>query len=100
MVSRSAGPPQLPRQLANKGSLYALCAKVGIPSVRSVVPQSIDGVRAFAQRTAFPVAVKTAEQWLLLHDRYSTKVIKTREELFEFYEKINCAAGEDWISHG
>jgi D-aspartate ligase len=104
-------PPQLPRQLANKASLYALCAKIGIPSVPSVVPHSIDDVRAFAHGTAFPVVVKTAEQWLLLHDRYSTKVIQTPGELFEFYEKINCAeysrtilqeyiAGDDWISHG
>lgn|GEM_PF-3673530 len=46
-------PPQLPRQLANKASLYALCAKIGIPSVRSVVPHSVDDVRAFAQGTAF-----------------------------------------------
>jgi len=104
-------PPQLPRQLANKVSLYALCAKIGIPSVRSVVPHSVDDVRAFAQGTAFPVVVKAAEQWLLLHDRFSTKVIQTPRELFEFYEKINCAedsrtilqeyiAGDDWISHG
>ena len=39
-------PPQLPRQLANKASLHALCAKIGIPSVRSVVPHSVDDVRA------------------------------------------------------
>src|SRR5580700_6563 len=41
-------PPQLPRQLANKASLHALCAKIGIPFVRSVVPHSVDDVRAFA----------------------------------------------------
>lgn len=83
-------PPQLPRQLANKASLHALCAKIGIPSVQSVVPDSIADVRAFAQGTAFPVVVKAAEQWLLLHDRFSTKVIQTSRDLFEFYEKINC----------
>ncbi|MGB7966517.1 MAG: hypothetical protein WCF64_10030 [Methylocella sp.] len=104
-------PPWLPRQLANKASLHALCAKIGIPSARSVVPQSIDDVREFAQGTAFPVVVKAADQWLLLHDRFSTKVIQTPRELFEFYGEINCAeysrtilqeyiAGDDWISHG
>ncbi|MGA7383857.1 MAG: hypothetical protein WBW81_03915, partial [Methylocella sp.] len=104
-------PPQLPRQLANKASLHALCAKIGIPSVRSVVPHSIDDVRAFAQGTAFPVVAKAADQWLLLHDRYSTKVIQTPRELFEFYEKIyfteysstilqEYIVGVDWISHG
>jgi D-aspartate ligase len=103
--------PQLPRQLANKASLYALCAEIGMPLARSVVPHSIDDVRAFADGTEFPVVVKAAEQWLLLNDAFSAKVMQTPEELFEYYETSNYGErqrliiqeyiyGDDWVSHG
>lgn len=104
-------PPQLPHRLADKACLHALCAEIGIPIARSVVPNSIDGVRAFIQGTKFPVFVKAAEQWRLLKDRFSTKVIHTPEQLLDLYRDYNYGGsqrliiqehvpGEDWISHG
>jgi D-aspartate ligase len=103
--------PQLPRQLANKVKFYALCAEIGIPFARSVVPQSLDDVQAFAEGTEFPVIAKAAEQWRLLHNGFSTKVIQTPRELFEIYENSNREGGscmiiqefiygDNWVSHG
>lgn len=104
-------PPQLPRQLANKACFHALCADIGIPLARSVVPHSFDDVRAFTESTEFPVVVKAAEQWLPLKDTFVTKIIKTPEQLFNLCENYNYDGGqgliiqehipgEDWICHG
>jgi predicted ATP-grasp superfamily ATP-dependent carboligase len=103
--------PHVPHQLANKASLHALCAEIGIPIARSVVPRSFDDVRAFTEGTKFPVMVKAAEQWLPLSGSFVTKAIYTPEQLLEFCEPYNFAAsqsliieeyipGDDWICHG
>jgi len=104
-------PPQLPRQLANKACFHALCAEIGIPLARSVVPHSLDDVRAFTESTKFPVVVKAAEQWLPLKDTFVTKVVQTPEELFSLCENYDYEGsprliiqehipGDDWICHG
>jgi D-aspartate ligase len=104
-------PPQLPRQLANKACFHALCADIGIPLARSVIPHSFDDVRAFTESTEFPVMVKAAEQWLPLKDTFVTKIIKTPEQLFNLCENYDYEGsqrliiqehipGEDWICHG
>ena len=103
--------PNVPRQLANKACLHALCAQIGIPSARIVVPRSFDDVRAFVERGRFPVVVKAAEQWLPVKDLFVTKVIQTPEQLFKLCEDHDYEGnqrliiqeyirGEDWISHG
>lgn len=104
-------PPKLPRQLANKACFHALCAEIGIPLARSVVPYSWDDVRAFTESTKFPVVVKAAEQWLPLKDTFVTKIIPTPEELFSLCENYDYEGrqrliiqehipGDDWICHG
>jgi D-aspartate ligase len=104
-------PPELPHRLANKACLNALCAEIGIPSARSVVPHSFDDVRAFTEGTEFPVMVKAAEQWLPLKDMFVTKVVHTPAELFDLCENYNYEGsqsliiqefipGDDWICHG
>jgi predicted ATP-grasp superfamily ATP-dependent carboligase len=104
-------PPRLPRQLANKACFHALCAEIGIPLARSVVPRSLDDVRAFTDSTEFPVVVKATEQWLPLKDTFVTKVIQTPEQLLDLCENYNYEGsqrliiqehipGEDWICHG
>ena len=102
----------LPRQLANKASLYSLCVRLGIPCPRSVVPHSVDDVREFVDHSAFPIVMKPAEQWSLVNEqRYNPVVIHNRETLFEIYERCKrketsamilqqYIAGEDWIYHG
>ena len=56
-------PSSLPRQLANKASLFSLCAKNGIPCGQIVSPCSADDFRGFIERTSFPIIVKAAQQW-------------------------------------
>jgi predicted ATP-grasp superfamily ATP-dependent carboligase len=97
--------------LANKASFHALCAEIGIPLARSVVPHSFDEVRAFTESTGFPVVVKAAEQWLPLKDTFVTEVIQTPEQLRGLCENYNYEGiqrlviqehipGDDWICHG
>lgn len=104
-------PPDLPRRLANKACLQALCAEVGIPSARSIVPHSFNDFRAFTESSKFPVLVKAAEQWLPMSDTFVTKAIRTPTELFNLFENYNFERGprliiqeyipgEDWICHG
>lgn len=104
-------PPDLPHRLANKASLHALCAELGIPSARTIFPHSMEDVRAFAEETKFPVLVKGAEQWAPLKDRSSARVIQTGDQLASFCENCNYEVsqplivqeyipGDDWISHG
>lgn len=104
-------PRDLPRQLANKATFYSMCARIGIPIARSVVPQSLDDVREFIENATFPIVVKAAEQWRLINDRYNVKVIWTRQALLEFCKGIESEepsqvilqeyiTGKDWIYHG
>ncbi|WP_298356853.1 hypothetical protein [Rhodoblastus sp.] len=103
--------PSLPRQLANKASFLDLCAKIGMSVPRTVVPDSIDDIVAFAADAEFPVVMKATEQWLLLNDRFNVKMIQTPDELFKLYERFGHDArrrlviqeyipGCDWVSHG
>jgi D-aspartate ligase len=104
-------PRSLPRQLANKASFYALCAELGIPCARTVVPNSADEIREFIEHSTFPIVAKAAEQWLLLNNTYSAKLIPTREALLEFYDSSESEEpsrmilqeyipGQHWIYHG
>ena len=73
-------PADLPRQLANKESLYSLCARIGVPCARSVVPRSIDDVQEFCNATTFPIVLKAAQQWRLVDDKlYNPILIWNRE---------------------
>ena len=103
-------PPNIPRQLANKASLYALCAQLGIPCPRSKVPHCADDVREFIDHTTFPIVVKAAEQWRPLNNAFSVKVIHTDDALFELYDELDqqhsqtilqeFIPGEHWVYHG
>ncbi len=104
-------PPQLPRQLANKSSLHTLCAEIGIPDARSIVPSSFDDVKAFADGTQFPVLVKAAQQWRPMKNMVCTTLAETPAQLFSLCENSNYEGterlmiqeyipGDDWICHG
>lgn len=104
-------PPQLPRQLANKGCLHTLCAEIGIPDARSFVPNAFGDMKAFADGTQFPLLVKAVEQWHPIRDMVCTQLVRTRERLFTLYERYDFEAaprlmiqeyvpGDDWICHG
>ena len=103
--------PEVPRRLANKQCFRALCAEMGVPFARSITPRSGDDVVTFARCAEFPIMVKTAEQWHLLKDRHSVKVVRSFSELCDLYESCSpeqhqrflieeFIPGDDWISHG
>jgi D-aspartate ligase len=104
-------PAALPRQLADKTSLYSLCKGVGIPCPELAIPTSIDQVHEFIARATFPVVVKAAEHSLRLNNGYSSSIVRSPEELLslcgtaELFLRPNMIfqeyiPGEDWIFHG
>jgi predicted ATP-grasp superfamily ATP-dependent carboligase len=104
----------LPRTLANKRELYLLCKRIGVACPEAVSPRSIDDVRDFIERAAFPVVVKVAAPWLLSETGRTTSIARTREQAYAlcrsaqsqegpnviFQEYIAPADGEDWFYHG
>jgi D-aspartate ligase len=104
-------PAGLPRQLADKMSLYSLCRGVGIPCPKHAIPTSIDQVHEFIERATFPVVVKVAEHSGRLHNGYSSVIVQRPEELLALCEQAELCRitnmifqeyipGEDWIFHG
>ncbi len=55
--------PDLPRQLASKRCLQALCHEHGVPTPRAVYPQSPGDLESFAAAATFPVVAKPGEPW-------------------------------------
>lgn len=58
--------PHLPRQLATKYTLYALCLEHGIPTPASLKPRSPAEVFEFADNLGFPLVLKNDAPWLRL----------------------------------
>ncbi|MFF8371174.1 ATP-grasp domain-containing protein [Streptomyces lydicus] len=57
-------PPGLPRRLASKQGLHALCAEHGVPSPAAAFPASYADVEAFARQARFPVVAKNREAFV------------------------------------
>jgi predicted ATP-grasp superfamily ATP-dependent carboligase len=106
-------PAALLRTLACKRELSLLCQRLGAPCPQTLSPASLDEVRQFAARAAFPVVVKAAEAWELPEGVKPTVVARTPEHLFALYEAaggrrshlllqefIDQDRGEDWFYHG
>ncbi|MBB4370459.1 putative ATP-grasp superfamily ATP-dependent carboligase [Bradyrhizobium sp. cir1] len=103
--------PELPRQLADKMSLYSLCRQLGIPFPDFVYPTSIDDVHKFLERVTFPVVVKAAEHSRSVNNRYSSLIARNPDELIaicgppESFRRSKIVLqeyipGEDWVFHG
>lgn len=100
----------LPRRLANKTSLYALCRETGIACPEYAVASTLDQVVAFMARARFPVVVKAGQHARRLGDRHSSCLVETPQELLsligaEGFESGDIVLqefipGEDWIFHG
>lgn len=100
----------LPRRLANKASLYALCRETGIACPEYAVAANLDQVLAFMARARFPVVVKAGQHARRLGDRHSSCLVETPQELLslvgaEGFGKGDIVLqefipGEDWIFHG
>jgi D-aspartate ligase len=105
-------PPALPRQLAGKYSLHELCAGLGVPSPRAVLPATWRQAAAFASACGFPVIGKLASPWRASGKQRSTVIIGDRAQLdaawrtaqegaagLMLQEFIPAATNADWFFH-
>jgi predicted ATP-grasp superfamily ATP-dependent carboligase len=102
--------PNLPRSLANKQLLHALCKQLGVPCPRAAFPTSMADVYELSEEVTFPVVVKRTCSWLKPNVR--TTIVRSPTELVAIYRHAEStqipnlfiqeyiAAGEDWFFHG
>jgi D-aspartate ligase len=80
----------LPRSLANKQRLYALCKELQIPTPRSAFPSSTADVLAFSQTTSYPVMLKSIDPEVLQSrpQARSTAIAHNPGHLLHLYEQM------------
>ena len=100
----------MPRSLANKRKLYALCRRMGVPCPNTLVPTSLSDVKKFAETARFPLVVKAAAGWL--DPKLKTSIVRTERELVDVWHRAERPSnsnlliqeyipeGEDWFFHG
>jgi D-aspartate ligase len=109
-------PPGLPRQLAGKFEMHQLCERLGVPSPRTVIPDSPADAREFAASAGYPLIAKLTTPWAKGGSLRSTQVIMNQAELDGVYQECEGAqAGlmlqqfiprdkavpdQDWFVHG
>jgi D-aspartate ligase len=108
-----APPPDLPRRLAGKHSLSALCQELGVPSPRACLPASLAQALGFAASAGYPLVAKQASPWLAGQPLRSTSIVADEPALTRAYrafeaanagvmlqEFIPASRGGDWFCHG
>ena len=109
----AAPPASLPRQVAAKHSLHALCADVGFPSPRSCLVPCLDQAASVAADYGYPVVGKLAEPWQSGSRQLSTQILRDRGDLeaawqavqrgragLMLQEYVPAPPGHDWFFHG
>jgi D-aspartate ligase len=105
--------PDLPRRLASKRGLDALCREHGIATPATSFPETPEDIERFAESTQFPVVVKNVDPFQRLTDPAvgSTTIVLDRDALLRLAEAIDDPTGfmlqeylpgdesEDWIFH-
>ena len=105
-------PPDLPRRLAGKYSLYQACLEFGVPCPRAAIPESLTAAREFAAAAGYPLIAKLTTPWTGGGLR-STSVVTDQQELDQIYRRcqqhdaglmlqefIPGGRGSDWFFHG
>jgi D-aspartate ligase len=97
-------PPDLPRMLASKRGMFDLCRKYGVPTPRSMFPNSIDEAIWQARELTFPVVAKNIEPWTPRETQLvkSTTVIRNERELRERFGPQRDLSGlllQEYIPH-
>jgi D-aspartate ligase len=105
-------PPDLPRRLAGKYSLYQACLELGVPCPRAAIPGSLAEAHEFASGVSYPLIAKLTTPWTGNGLR-STSVVTGQQELDHVYrqceqydaglmlqEFIPGGQGHDWFFHG
>ncbi|MER5734452.1 ATP-grasp domain-containing protein [Streptomyces sp. NPDC002262] len=104
--------PGLPRRLAGKASLHALCEELGVGSPRSRAPADRDELVDAGRELGFPVVLKNRDAWSRLRTPAvgSTTAVRDERDLLDRFppgalppvlvqEYIPREAAEDWITH-
>ena len=105
-------PRTLPRTLADKGGLHALCIQHDVPTPRSRAPVDHDELLAIGRDWGYPLVLKNLEAWTRLRApvvRHTTVVHSERELLAAcppgsalsvlVQACIPADRAEDWITH-
>ncbi|MFJ5832424.1 ATP-grasp domain-containing protein [Streptomyces sp. NPDC093089] len=105
-------PPELPRLLAGKASLHAICEELGVGSPRSRAPTDRDELVDAGRELGFPVVLKNRDAWTRLRTPAvgSTTAVRDERDLLDRFppgalppvlvqEYIPREGAEDWITH-
>lgn len=108
-------PSGLPERVADKGELAAICATLGLPHPRTVVPGDREEAARAAWALGLPVVAKWSRPWLLPEGSglRSTVVVRSPREAGELFgrsaeagsrlllqELLPVGRGLDWFFHG
>jgi D-aspartate ligase len=106
-------PPDLPRRLAGKYSLYQACLELGVSCPRAAIPSSFGTAHEFASAVGYPLIAKLTTPWALGSGLRSTSVVADKQELEHVYRRCEQAGaglmlqefipggqGHDWFFHG
>jgi len=102
--------PDIPRSLADKSRLHALCRQIRIPCPQAILHSTISEVYEFIETATFPVVVKPSKPWI--KPKIKTSVVLSPQDLLEIYRRSEISSplnlliqeyirdGEDWFFHG
>jgi predicted ATP-grasp superfamily ATP-dependent carboligase len=102
--------PGLPRNLADKQKLHALCRQMGVSCPETLLPTSLSDANEFAKTVGFPVVVKAAAAWL--DPKLRVSIVHTERELADVWNRAERSRttnlliqeyiphGDDWFFHG
>lgn len=106
-------PPDLPRRVAGKHSLYRLCRELGVRCPQVCLPASAGEAREFSARAGYPVVAKLVTPWSSDGSLPSTSVVRDQDGLARIYQRceqsgtglmlqefIPGGPGHDWFFHG
>jgi D-aspartate ligase len=106
-------PPDLPRRVGDKYSLFQLCHQLGIPVPHSVLAHSESDARRFAERAGFPLVAKLTTPWQGPSGVRSTTIVTEQDALARIcracaeagvglllQEFIPASPQCDWFFHG
>jgi predicted ATP-grasp superfamily ATP-dependent carboligase len=103
-------PAGLPRCVATKQQLYALCNKLGVPTPRVLFPQPGIQAREILKTVTLPVVVKASAAWL--KSATKTLIVDSFDRLADILARADAhqernlliqeyiPQGEDWFFHG
>ena len=102
--------PDVPRSLADKSRLHALCKQLGVPCPHAITPGTISEVYEFIDTAAFPVVVKPSKPWL--DPTIKPSIVSSPGALLYLYRQSEAQVpsnlliqeyirdGEDWLFNG